>query len=114
MKVLDKSWIDCLRIWKWITENLPDGFSETTKSIKDFIIESLKRQWLRENNFTKLLPNDCFFCAFDQNYGDECNSCPARLVEKHFHCTASEYNYAYEPEEFYNLLVKLDKKRRGA
>ncbi len=114
MKVLDRTWINCLRMWKWISENLPKGFSETTEEIKNFVIESLKRRWLRKNKFTELLPSDCFFCAYDKKHGNECKSCPARLVKRHFHCTDLEYNYAYEPVEFYNLLVKLDKKRRGA
>ena len=109
-----EAWIDCLRMWKWISENLPDGFSESVEDIKDFVIESLKRQWLRKNKFTKPFPNNCFFCAYDGKHGNECESCPARLVRRHFHCTDSGYNYAYEPVKFYNLLVELDKKRRRA
>ncbi len=113
MKVLDRSWKNCLRMWKWISENLPKGFSESSGGMKIFVVGSLKRHWLRKNKFTELLQDDCFFCAYDNKHGKRCEFCPAGLVKKHFRCTDTAYNYAYVPVEFYNKLVKLDKIRRG-
>ena len=112
MKVLDRSWINCLRMWKWILENLPGGFSELNNNIKEFIVESLKRQWLRNNKNTKSLLNDCFFCAYDKKHGNVCDSCPARLVEKGFHCCDHSHHFTRQPIEFYHHLLELNSKRR--
>ena len=114
MKVLDRSWINCLRMWKWISEKLPDGVSESSNKMKEAVVESLKRRWLRKNKFTKPLQNDCFFCAYDRKHGSECKSCPAELVQHHFHCTDFNYHFTLNPVEFYNRIVRLDKKRKEA
>ncbi len=112
MKALDRVWLNCLRMWEWISENLPKGFSESSKQMKKFVIESLKRQWLRENKFTKPLQNDCFFCAYDGKHGNECGHCPARLVKEGFHCIDRDYHFAYDPVAFYHHMIKLDSRRR--
>lgn len=112
MKVLDRSWVNGLKMWKWISENLPAGFSESSNAMKSYVIESLKRQWLRKNKFTKPLMNNCFFCAYDIKHGNECESCPAALVIKGFHCTDRDYNYTQNPIDFYHRILKLNSKRR--
>ncbi len=112
MKVLDRSWTNCLRMWKWISENLPDGFSEATNDMKYFVIENLKSQWLQENGFFKWLPNDCFFCAYDEKHGNGCASCPAGLVKKGFRCYDAPYHYAMKPIDFYQYINELDLERR--
>lgn len=113
MKVLDKVWVNGLKMWKWISENLPDGFSEASKDIKDFIIDHLKQNWLQKNRFTKKIRNDCFFCEYDGKRKKQCISCPAKLAspEDDFDCITSDYNYAYEPRLFYNKILELNAKR---
>jgi len=113
MRVLDRSWVNCLRMWKWISENLPMGFSESADSIKRFIIKHLKLQWLRENRFTKSLLNDCFFCEVNNNSGDSevCEKCPAVLVKKGFCCMEDGFHYALDPINFYHRILKLSKRR---
>ena len=113
MKVLDRAWINCLRMWKWISENLPDGFSELSDVIKRFIIKHLKIQWLRENKFTKPLLNDCFFCEVNQNSDaqTDCEKCPAVLVKKEFCCMEDDFHYALDPINFYHRILKISKRR---
>ncbi len=113
MTVLDRSWKNCLRMWKWISENLPDGFSAASGAVKEFVIDTLKRTWLKKNRFTNKMSNDCFFCAYDEKYGDDCEHCPAKLVETHFHCGDWSYHYYFNPIEFYNRLIKYDKIREA-
>lgn len=113
MTVLDRSWKNCLRMWKWISENLPDGFSEASIAMREYVVAVLKREWLRKNHFTKLLPSNCFFCAYDRKHGDECDSCPARLVKAGFHCTDVFYCYSINPIAFYERLVMLNKIQEG-
>ena len=115
MKVLDKAWVNCLRMWKWITNNLPKGFSEATEEIKDFIIDHLKEDWIEDNNYTKIISQNCFLCDYDRKHNGNCRSCPAALVhpECPFHCTDDEHNYAYEPVKFYQLIMSLNESRKG-
>ncbi len=114
MKALDRSWINCLRMWKWITENLPEGFSESSNGTKQVIIKHRKAQWLRENKFTKSLLNDCFFCASSApNHEKGCGKCPAKLVRKSFCCMEDGFHYALDPINFYHRVLKLSKRRRA-
>lgn len=115
MKVLDRAWENCLRMWKWITENLPDGFSEATEDIKDFIIDHLKQDWLKDNKFKRKINQDCFLCEHDMKYEGSCENCPAVLAhpERSFHCTDDDYNYAYEPINFYKELMDRNARRKG-
>ena len=113
MKVLDRVWLNCLRMWEWISMNLPKGFSEASNSMKEYVINSLKRQWLRENKFTKPLLNDCFFCEYDKKHGDACGHCPAGLVREKFHCTDYGLHFAHNPVAFYYHIAELDLRRRS-
>ncbi len=115
MKALDRSWTNCLRMWKWISENLPDGFSKASKEIKDFIIDHLKQDWLKNNKFVRKILHDCFFCDYDNKHGKKCDNCPAVLAhpECPFRCTDKRYNYAYEPILFYKELIDRNAKRKG-
>ena len=113
MKVLDRVWLNCLRMWEWISMNLPKGFSESNKPMKEYVINSLKRRWLRENKFTELMESDCFFCAYDKKHGNDCDFCPARLVKKDFHCTDCTYHFTHDPIAFYQRIVNLNLKRKA-
>ena len=55
MKVLDRCWVNCLRMWKWLSENLPEGFLEKSNEEKEDIVDFLKNQWLEENEGEKLV-----------------------------------------------------------
>ena len=112
MKVLDRDWVNCLRVWKWISENLPEGFSTASYTMKEFVIDHLKKQWLQKNGFNKHLQNDCFFCAYDKKHGSSCKHCPAVLVKPSFHCITSGYCWSENPIEFYQYILELDTIRK--
>ena len=112
MKVLDRCWKNCLRMWKWLSENLPEGFSESSNPMKEFVINGLKRQWLWKNKFTSPLQNDCFFCEYDKKHGDACGRCPAGLVKGGFHCADYNYHFAHDPVAFYQRIARLNPKRK--
>ena len=98
-------------MWDWISANLPDGFSESSNTMKEFVVKSLKCQWLQKNKFTELITSNCFFCDYDKKYGNNCESCPARLVEENFHCADLTHHFARDPIGFYQHVVKLNSKR---
>ncbi len=113
MKVLDRSWKNCLRMWKWITENLPEGFSESSDEDKEIIVNSLKKQWLEENRFTTYINNSCFFCDYDRKHDNACTtSCPGCLVDPEFHCDKTAYSYRHRPSDFYRKVLVLNAKRK--
>lgn len=104
---LKESWINCLKMWSWIPENLPDGFSELSYGAKFDIIDNLKEQWLNDNGFAYFMLEHCFFC--DYRYG--CSTCPGRLVDKRFRCNPSEsssVSYVNNPKGFYERIKELN------
>ena len=111
MTVLDRSWKNCLRMWKWISENLPVGFSAFDWEIKERTIDGLKTKWLKDNKFTNAMAADCFFCEYDRRRKDSCKSCPASLVEAGFHCDEDSLSFRLDPKEFYIRLLELNIKR---
>ena len=113
MKVIDQCWINCIRMWGWVSSHLPEGFSEASEGMKRFTIDTLKGIWLKENGFTKPLMNDCFFCDYDRKHGGDCNSCPPKLMRRDFHCTDKYSCYFADPTGFYLRVVKLNKIRIG-
>ena len=115
MKKLDKTWINCLKMWEWITTHLPNGFSKASEEVKDFIIARLKQDWLKNNKFRRNIRQDCFLCEYDMEYEGNCENCPAVLAhpKRRFHCTDTKYNYAYEPIKFYEELMDRNARRKG-
>ncbi len=112
MKTLDRAWINCLRMWEWISENLPKGFKRFPASRKETEIKLLKMEWLDENRFSNYIQHDCFFCQYDSVHGNSCNSCPAKMIEKNFHCNSHrEYSHIRSPQEFYREITRLNSKR---
>ena len=114
MTNLDRTWKNCLRMWKWISENLPKGFGKLCWEEKVSTVNALKTQWLRDHRFTKDIDENCFFCEYAGAHGGcRCN-CPGILVNRHFHCNVGEQNcsWAGDPKGFYRELISLDKKRR--
>jgi len=110
MTNLDRTWKNCLRMWKWVSESW-----ERKKGVTQ-----LKRRWLQDNGF---VPEEfhayCFFCEYagviEDDDGDEmenCKACPAAMIETGFVCDAQPHSYMHKPKAFYRKLLALDKKRR--
>ncbi len=104
MTVLDRSWKNCLRMWKWISENWKEGDN----------IVAMKRRWLVKNKFDANSINAyCFFCdyRFDESFG--CELCPGKLVNLRFYCQNKTYDYYSKPKKFYAKLLHLNAIRKG-
>lgn len=114
MNELDTCWLRCLRMWKWISENLPEGFDQFQPIDKPNVIRTLKAKWLKSNGFTKPLDHDCFFCEYDEQHKDraaDCSHCPARLVVRDYYCVVGENNYELNPTGFYKELLQINTER---
>ncbi len=103
MSNLDRTWKNCLRMWKWISENWNPGRS----------VEIMKRRWLKDHRFKNAPISHCFFCQHNAFHAD-CSDCPGRLVSKRFHCENVSYDYYNRPKRFYAKLLELDAKRKQA
>lgn len=111
MTKLDRCWKNCLRMWKWVSENRePNDDTDV-----------LKKRWLRQHGFKREIPANCFFCEYyRENGGGErkyrgdkyCANCPAGYVSKSFSCTSEAYSYENRPKAFYRKLLQLDAKRK--
>ncbi len=113
MKVLDRSWKNCRRMWRWISENLPEKFLEFGCEEKKKCIDRMKNKWLKDHKFTKPIMNNCFFCEYDKRHGNTCFSCPATKIDKSFHCGGNETSWRFNPVEFYHRILVLDAIRKG-
>ena len=112
MTNLDRTWKNCLRMWKWISETY-DGTQD---------VSTLKWQWLKRHRFGSIEAN-CFFCQWHKTHGRGlhdyqeitiCTNCPGVYVSKFFCCQSYlSYKYDTNPKDFYRKLVSLDKKRRA-
>ena len=111
MTVLNRSWKNCLRMWEWISENLPQGFSRFNLEEKEEVINKLKIKWLKNNQFTNVISQHCFFCEYDKHHNDDCSTCPACLVEPGFHCDDDLRSFRFKPIKFYIRILKLNIKR---
>lgn len=108
---LAQTWKECLRMWKWISEQPMPKYDLLDN------IENLKEQWLNEHDYIlSTMDSDCFFCNYASehetiNDNDCCQNCPGRLVSKSFSCIDYRYRYDEQPKKFYKKLVQLNKKR---
>lgn len=108
MTKLDRTWKNCLRMWKWISENWRPG--------NDII--DMKQDWLEKHRFTKPLEWDCFFCQWAVSHGQAfadmyqvCPHCPGRMVDSLFKCSHRSYRFDRNPKKFYAKLLSLNEKR---
>lgn len=107
---LNQTWTLCLRMWKWIDEQIGKG--DRTD------IDMLKYQWLKKNNYELgKIEEDCFFCERNINLNDgggypNCKDCPGVLVNKRFACMNKTYHYTTKPRKFYQKLLQFNKKRK--
>ena len=117
MTKLDRTWKNCLRMWKWVSENLPKGFASNIGRIRRDIVYSLKVQWMKDHRYGEM-SNHCFFCGYkdtEYHFG-ECGSCPGSLANaklKEFWCQGRGRDWGLNPKAFYRKLVELDKKRKA-
>ena len=115
MTELGRSWKNCLRMWKWISENLPNGFMELNLDRCRMVVYALKEKWMKKHHYKGILFH-CFFCHYnDNNGGCLCDNCPAKKVERRLgnYWCESKYHWFIDPVNFYQYLLKLDTKRRG-
>lgn len=98
---LFQSWQVCIRMWNEM---------DLRKCI------SLEKQnWLCRNGYTEVRQN-CFFCEFIPKNEDlrDCPSCPAKQVDKRFHCEGLhvevEYDWDLHPKAFRRKINRLHKK----
>jgi hypothetical protein len=98
---LEKTWTECLRMWKWIAKE--------KKKDRKLIISELKTIWLTKNHYKpNSILKDCFFC--NRAPGD-CTICPGKEIDPFFNCKNDDYCYFSNPLAFYAKLVSLNKIR---
>lgn len=102
---LDQTWKLCMSMWWWIVKK--------KKKRSRYSVGALKEQWLEKHRYkADEIDNDCFFCAYDERYKDDCSRCPARIVDgEQFHCSNAAYSWSYKPILFYEKLKELNRKR---
>lgn len=104
---LNQAWTLCLRQWRWIAEQVKKGAS-AGKDIGD-----LKNEWIRKNGYPE--DSNCFFCLWAEQQlptlDTVCPNCPAKKIDKKFHCCEAIYDYWDKPLAFYTKLLKLNKIR---
>jgi hypothetical protein len=110
---LEKTWIECLKMWKWIVEQI--------KKDPNIGVITLKSEWLVKNKY-KGLEGNCFFCDYDQSTIDSnggiynikiCKYCPGRLVNRKFNCEYTSYDWYDKPIAFYKKLLELNRIRKS-
>ncbi len=108
---LEKTWEECLRMWKWIAE---EGVNILNADVHDRV-SYLKMIWLSINGYSRIY-NDCFFCDYVEKHGRSsdwkcCIYCPAQKVDEGFCCQDYGTHWSSNPIEFYERLVELNEKR---
>ncbi len=96
MTALDKCWINCLQMTKWLSEQEGDTVE-------------LKRQYTKAHGLT--LYADDFFCEFSK-LENSCSDCPAVRIDRSFDCFNKQYHWEYYRKKYYRKLLELDKKRK--
>ncbi len=116
MTNLDRTWKNCLRMWKWVSENLPEGFAGKNGKDRRGIVYLLKARWMKDHRYGQISEH-CFFCEYNnEEYGEggECGGCPGKLANPRFRsfwCQSKGMGWGVNPKAFYRRLVQLDKKR---
>ncbi|MDD5381896.1 MAG: hypothetical protein PHG53_09720 [Phycisphaerae bacterium] len=94
---LDKTWYECLRMWRDIVHS---GY--------------FKEEWLEKSGYEDELYNNCFFCEWAKQHrggGLTCDACPAKEIDAEFECGKEEYDYLFHPDLFLAKLEELNKIR---
>lgn len=106
---IDEIWKYCLAMWKWIAKQ---SESERFKS-GEINLADLKVEWLEKHGPGYYIIGDCFFCHWNNKKGSggPCKCCPGKAVDKSFICNDLRWDYFSKPKEFYEKLLKMNKKR---
>lgn len=96
-ELLDKTWKECLAMWKWICE-VDDG---------SITVCDLKGKYAIKHKKAR-----CAFCKYALTSRNGCGSCPGVLVDPGFDCQDPVYSFHEKPHEFYKKIVSLNKKRK--
>ena len=99
---LSHTWEMELDLWGWIAELKKSGDLRSVKL--------LKKIWFYDHGFHKdeEIYNNCFFCDYvKQRSQNSCFSCPAAMVDWHFHCTNAAYHYELKPIEYYEKIQHI-------
>lgn len=100
---LDKTWFYCLKMWRWIARQI--------KAHPYSSVEVLKTKWLEKNGFKSVI-SGCFFCAYGTRWSAACLNCPAKKVDRDFHCFGHrEYHYCKKPIAFLKEITRLNRIR---
>lgn len=113
MTRLNKIWENCLRMWKWISENLPNGFMKLNSDERRLVVHDLKKEWIKKYHY-KDITFYCFFCDYSHDSGVlSCENCPAKKIEYRLgnYWCERKYHWSRNPVNFYQYLLKLDAKR---
>lgn len=107
---LDKTWTECLRMWKWVAGQIKKD------SLPLFDVKDLKEKWLNTHGYkNKSISRDCFFCEYADHKHGCSTSCPAlEIDEKEWEvdgCCNYRWHYEHKPLAFYAKLVELNKIR---
>ena len=103
-------WFNCRKMWEWITSELKKSNSPLTIGNR---VEDLKWDWCEDHDY--YLKARCFFCDWACRVAgsvvDFCSHCPGRDIDPEFNCQCKEYDYGFQPYEFCQKIVEMDKKR---
>lgn len=90
---LNETWALCLKMWKWIAMKV----RAARNAGRIWNVDNLKKEWLQKHGIKdEEIDLNCFFCEYDDKRHSltECQFCPARKIERDFHCNKSTSNYA--------------------
>lgn len=113
---LNETWKNCLRMWKWIVEQIDDKKQLNDNNYDNHFMPHLKEEFLKKHHFTKKIESDCFFCEYS-NRGCKsfnCRKCPGIKVDPNFDCLDSSYHFMLNPQKFYRKLLRLNARRKAA
>ncbi len=110
---LDQTWVQCLKMWKWIAMKVRAAI----KAGESWDVDKLKIEWLTKHGFNpKTVFEQCFFCEWGTRKEVRkttwyylCPHCPAVKIDSDFLCGEGEYSYEEYPIAFYAELRRLHK-----
>lgn len=114
---LNETWKHCLAMWKGVVDIL----ELAAECGEDISAHLAKQIWLQQNGYTEDICNKCFFCDYNVNSAEwisdpyisgGCPGCPGTKVDPNFACGVDEYHWLEKPKEFYQELLRLNKKRK--
>lgn len=107
----NKTWEECLRMWKWIAKEI--------KKPEHRGVADLKEDWCKRNGYSsEQLVDSCFFCTWAETHlkkfhdnTELCTGCPGGKFDPDFNCMYTKYDYLNNPTGFYKKLKQLNRMR---